>query len=161
LDSLFSICAFPQDLILALQSVFWGFVLKGNIEMIRFIDLKDQILEYCPMFAWYDTIADSFLEFSGNQTWESWEEFTNDYNDERDIPKSWPLKRFKTLINEKKGGFKMALLKEIKIYRDDPRETFEDLLEKLGVPEEKWKEAIALFFNIEPDSVFVGKLCGL
>lgn len=47
--------------------------------MIRFIDLGDQILEGERQFAWYDTVTDSFLEFSGNQVWSSWVEFCEDH----------------------------------------------------------------------------------
>lgn len=47
--------------------------------MIRFIDLGDQILEGEKMFAWYNTVTDTFEEYSGNQRWSSWEEFKEDF----------------------------------------------------------------------------------
>lgn len=47
--------------------------------MIRFIDLGDQILEGQREFAWWDTVSDSFEEFSTNQVWESWKGFEEDY----------------------------------------------------------------------------------
>lgn len=47
--------------------------------MIRFIDLGDQILEGQRQFAWWDTVTDTFLQFSGNQTWQNWDDFRVDY----------------------------------------------------------------------------------
>jgi hypothetical protein len=69
--------------------------------MIRFIDLGDQIIEDYPQFAWFDTITDTFIEMSGDQTWDNWEEFEESYNIEKEagnIPESWPLERFKRLF---------------------------------------------------------------
>ena len=55
--------------------------------MICFIDLGNQIdpmLEGTKHFAWFDTVTDSFEEYDGEQTWESWEDFKEAYqNDER------------------------------------------------------------------------------
>ena len=48
--------------------------------MIRFIDLRDQIIEGIDEFAWFDTVVDEFLNFADTQTWESWEDFVEDYN---------------------------------------------------------------------------------
>ena len=62
--------------------------------MIRFIDLGEQILEDYPMFAWFDTITDTFIEFAGDQRWETWEDFEEAYNCEEDMPESWPIERF-------------------------------------------------------------------
>ncbi len=46
--------------------------------MIRFIDLGFQIEPFpggrrC--FAWWDTIHDEFIKFSGDYAWHSWESF--------------------------------------------------------------------------------------
>lgn len=47
--------------------------------MIRFINLKGQIfLEETFVFAWYDTITDTFQTFNGSQTWDSWDDFVFD-----------------------------------------------------------------------------------
>lgn len=71
--------------------------------MIRFIDLGNQICPYdtdCDsfMFAWWDTITDTFIEFFGSQIWGTWEEFEIDHGLEEDVPESWPLERFKKLL---------------------------------------------------------------
>ncbi len=63
--------------------------------MIRFIDLKEQITDDFE-FAWYDTILDRFLEFSGSQTWDSWNEF------ERDFGPTENIQRFKNLFPKDK-----------------------------------------------------------
>ena len=74
--------------------------------MIRFIDLGDQIIEDYPAFAWYDTIISEFETFNGNQDWETWSEFQNDYlAEEEHIPESHSLDRYKRLFPKKwRGG---------------------------------------------------------
>lgn len=47
--------------------------------MIRFIDLSDQIIDGEKEFAFYDTVIDTFKIFSGCQTWDTIEDFKNDY----------------------------------------------------------------------------------
>lgn len=47
--------------------------------MIRFIDLGNQIIDDYNEFSFYDTTIEKFVEFQGNQTWGSIEDFTNDY----------------------------------------------------------------------------------
>ena len=53
--------------------------------MIRFIDLGKQIAvdesdpEWHRQFAFFNTIDDHFLEFNGEQVWESWAEFSAAY----------------------------------------------------------------------------------
>jgi len=78
--------------------------------VIRFIDLGDQILEGMREFAWWDTITDTFEEFNGNQTWDTWKEFEKDYlfhfptteqivkGDARELGK---IERFKRLFPKK------------------------------------------------------------
>ena len=69
--------------------------------MIRFIDLGDQILEGQKEFAWFDTVTDTFEEFNGNQAWETWEDFAEDYLVDEGkgmIPDSRPLRRYKGLF---------------------------------------------------------------
>ena len=74
--------------------------------MIRFIDLGNQIYPLDTdrdsfMFAWYNTVVDSFEEYGDSQIWETWEEFERDFKGEFgqgcDIeryqslfPKDWP-----------------------------------------------------------------------
>lgn len=46
--------------------------------MIRFVDIGTQINCYpggVPVFAWYDTIHDTFIQIDGEETWESWDAF--------------------------------------------------------------------------------------
>ena len=68
--------------------------------MIRFIDIGDQIFidGETKSFAWFDTITDEFLTFSGSQTWDSWNEFVDDYNFQKGTPEILPLSRFKRLF---------------------------------------------------------------
>ncbi len=47
--------------------------------MRRFIDLFNQTGNAKTEFAFYDTTTDKFETFSDSQTWESTEEFINDY----------------------------------------------------------------------------------
>ena len=75
--------------------------------MIRFIDLRDQILEGYPKFAWYNTVTDRFFSFKFSQTWATWGEFEKDWK-----AHSWahhyPIDRFKRLFksaNEKNPNF--------------------------------------------------------
>ena len=80
--------------------------------MIRFIDLGTQLYAYPPycredyMFAWWNTVTDTFETHSYTQAWETWEEFEHDFHEDeayvyiegiRDIeryrglfPKDWP-----------------------------------------------------------------------
>lgn len=52
----------------------------------------------------------------------------------------------------------MALLKTIRIERNDPRETFETLLEVLEIAQEHWKDITIIEFNVEPESAKVLKM---
>jgi len=47
--------------------------------MIRFINLTNQITEDTKEFAFYNTVTDKFIEFSENQTWQSIDDFIQDY----------------------------------------------------------------------------------
>ena len=73
--------------------------------MIRFIDLGDQILEGQREFAWFDTVTDTFEEVNGNQTWDTWEEFEEDYNADPNKhpldPEFRPLSRYRGLFPKK------------------------------------------------------------
>lgn len=78
---------------------------KGNREMIRFINLGDQIIEDEKQFAWYDTVRSNFLEYNGSYVWDTWEEFEEDYSFElrTPTPTAAPnlfadLERFKNLF---------------------------------------------------------------
>lgn len=67
--------------------------------MIRFIDLRGQIY-FDPkenIFAFFDTIDDSFFRIDDCSVWETKEEFISDYNNTNEyIP--YPLERFLNLI---------------------------------------------------------------
>lgn len=67
--------------------------------MIRFLNLGSQIsMEDGDVdFAFYDTVADRILEFSGNQVWPSWADFELDYIGD-------DLERFRRLIPEELAG---------------------------------------------------------
>ena len=70
--------------------------------MIRFINLEKQYWlpgsddpEY---FSFIDTISDRFVEANGEQFWECWDDFEEDYN----AGEKWrgiELERFKSLVN--------------------------------------------------------------
>lgn len=69
--------------------------------MIRFINIGDQITDDNKDFAFYDTVREEFLTFSGFQRWRSVQEFKQDY-DGNDIerflnliPKDWDVKKDK------------------------------------------------------------------
>ncbi len=63
--------------------MFFKTTLRGTVIMIRFIDLTGQIYldedEESPIkvFAFFDTVTDKFLSFSGFEKWESIERFLN------------------------------------------------------------------------------------
>ena len=48
--------------------------------MIRFIDLGDQLLYGDPHFAWFDTVSDMFIEYSGEMVWDNWKDFEASFN---------------------------------------------------------------------------------
>lgn len=53
--------------------------------MIRFIDLGNQIYPYNKerdsfMFAWWNTVTDTFETHNYSQAWETWEEFEHDFH---------------------------------------------------------------------------------
>jgi len=69
--------------------------------VIRFIDLGDQILEGQREFAWWHTITDLFRQFNYNESWETWEDFAEDYlvaDAKGLVTKATPLSRFKSLF---------------------------------------------------------------
>jgi len=49
--------------------------------MIRFIDLKDQIIQDTHEFAFYNTIPDIFVNIAGNYTWDCIECLREDLNE--------------------------------------------------------------------------------
>ncbi len=56
--------------------------------MIRFIDLRDQIIDVEDQpshFAFYDTVRSTFLTFSGTCDWESRDEFMKDLSSDADM----------------------------------------------------------------------------
>jgi hypothetical protein len=65
--------------------------MRRTKKMIRFIDLTGQITDEFE-FALYDTITDKFVEYSGNQTWSSVDDFISDCTDT-------DIDRFVKLIN--------------------------------------------------------------
>lgn len=48
--------------------------------MKRFVDVSEAIGDGLPRFAFYCTIVDRFEEFSGEMTWESWDDFARGYD---------------------------------------------------------------------------------
>ena len=67
--------------------------------MIRFLNLKDQIDEGSNDFAFYDTVSNTILCFSGEQVFDSVEDFKSCFkfeHDEEDPIR--PLSRFIDLI---------------------------------------------------------------
>ena len=55
--------------------------------MIRFIEVGNQVLDDERYFSWWDTITDGYLEFNGEQMWETWDDLLTDYlqgDDHRD-----------------------------------------------------------------------------
>lgn len=54
-------------------------MLKEDYEAVKFIDLSNQILEGKKEFAFYNTTEHKFMQFSGSQTWETIEKFTQDF----------------------------------------------------------------------------------
>lgn len=56
--------------------------------MIRFVDLSSSHTGH--QFAWYDTVRDKFLDFSGQCAFDSWEDFKSCYTGD-------DLKRFNSL----------------------------------------------------------------
>ena len=67
--------------------------------MIRFIDIREQILDGERNFAWFDTITDQFIEYNGTHVWSSWDEFINDFDGDEN-----QLARFERLYQWKPGG---------------------------------------------------------
>ena len=60
--------------------------------MIRFIDLYG--VGTGANFAWLSTISDNFLDFNGQQTFDSWSDFESFYEE----PKHGPIDRYKSLV---------------------------------------------------------------
>ena len=50
--------------------------------MIRFIEVGNQVLDDEKYFSWWDTITDRYLEFNGEQMWETWFDLTSDMFDD-------------------------------------------------------------------------------
>ena len=50
--------------------------------MIRFIEVGNQVLDDERYFSWWCTITDRYLEFNGEQMWETWHDLTLDMFDE-------------------------------------------------------------------------------
>jgi len=66
--------------------------------MIRFINIKDQIDRDGTAFAWYDTVTDRFLQFDGDQVWNSVAEFMLSF--QKDEANFYKAERFLKLIPE-------------------------------------------------------------
>lgn len=48
--------------------------------MIRFVDFGTQLFSFEKRFGWYDTVTDKFVECSGNVSWDSFDDFSCDFN---------------------------------------------------------------------------------
>lgn len=70
--------------------------------MIRFIDLGEQICEGTREFAFFDTTTDTFMNFDGDQAFESWKEFVESHTEWLRGSKGSrsPLDRFEHLCPE-------------------------------------------------------------
>ena len=92
--------------------------------MIRFIDLGLQYwLEMEPdlqddpepqHFAFIDTVIDRFVDVSGSQFWDNWDDFQEDYSasegwDDRVSGGKMPLERFRGLMEGKYGSGKTTI----------------------------------------------------
>ena len=84
--------------------------------MIRFIDVGKQYWgeayhieddpEYREEFSFIDTVVDKYVTVNGNQYWNCWDDFADDYEssggwDDRVAGGKMPLERFRCLIDEK------------------------------------------------------------
>lgn len=76
--------------------------------MIKFVDLGSQVSadEETPRFAWWDTVINSFMDFSGVWAFESWDEFeealiADEYSQDF-------LDRFKALYPKERKGEKYS-----------------------------------------------------
>lgn len=67
--------------------------------MIRFLNLKNQIINGVPDFAFYDTIDDRIMQFNGVQVFDSREEFMTLYSYSVYVAYTlYPLTRFLSVI---------------------------------------------------------------
>jgi hypothetical protein len=78
--------------------------------MIRFIDLTNQIVipvddEVWHEFAFFNTVNDRFLTFSGNQTWHTVKDFVDDFATDQDNGYADEPMRFLGLIPQHKGFY--------------------------------------------------------
>lgn len=65
--------------------------------MIRFIDLREQSTGY--RFAFWCTTRDRFIQFAGEQAWDTKDEFIESYELDSDFtPPGWRLSRFVSLM---------------------------------------------------------------
>uniref|UniRef100_A0A6M3XRI9 Uncharacterized protein n=1 Tax=viral metagenome TaxID=1070528 RepID=A0A6M3XRI9_9ZZZZ len=72
--------------------------------MIRFIDLGKQYWldsDNKEFFAYIDTVPDRFVDVNGNQYWDCWEDFEQDYIDASGWRGEVDLERFKGLTDKK------------------------------------------------------------
>ena len=53
--------------------------------------------EFEDSFAFIDTVVDRFVDVGGNQFWDSWDDFAEDYNGWRGME----LERFRGLVDKK------------------------------------------------------------
>lgn len=56
--------------------------------MMRFVDLGTQLHlsgNGPRQFAYFNTVSDVFLEFSGAQVWSNWKEFTEDFRHDKNF----------------------------------------------------------------------------
>ena len=53
--------------------------------MIKFLNLKDQIIEGEPTFAFLDTITDRIMDFEGEQIFYNLQDFINAWKDDPEI----------------------------------------------------------------------------
>jgi len=78
--------------------------------MIRHVSIskEDGVVPEGDCFAWFSTVDDHFLEFSGNQVWRTWDEFHTDWISTFGVERQYPLERFEKLFPRQKPVNTMA-----------------------------------------------------
>ena len=72
--------------------------------MIRLIDLTGQITcdetDKTFLFAWFNTVTDTFMNFNDSQIWYSWENFELDFRfEEIECGKTYEFERFREIFD--------------------------------------------------------------
>jgi len=84
--------------------------------MIRYLDLTDQINEDEYSFAFFDTVTNKILSFSGQQVFDSIKDFSYCFRNEPD--NFYSLDRFLNLIPKNNGWVEITCAKDLPIASD-------------------------------------------